>query len=167
MFINHCKNNGFWNPVFINHCKNNGFWNPVFKNHCKNKGFCRKRLLAAGPGYLGLRVPMGTQDGNQTMRPLFGAANLESRESLPRAAGTHRYPGWQPNDSTPIWSRKPGIKGNYYWRQVRTPTLAEALVWGIYIYICAYVCVSFYLEFDLGSRDFWSACMDLNLQDKY
>ena len=67
-----------------------------------------------GNHYLGLRVPMGTQDGNQTMRPLFGAANLKSRESLPRAAGTHGYPGWQPNDATPIWSRKPEIKGNYY-----------------------------------------------------
>ena len=84
----------------------------VFEAQCskimkKNNGFCT----------LGTRVPIGTQDDNQTMRPLFGAANLNFRGML-LAAGLKylglRYPWRQPNDATPILSRKPEMQGNYY-----------------------------------------------------
>ena len=58
---------------------------------------------------------------------------------VPGVPGVPGVPRRQPNDATPILNRKPEIQGNYYTREVRTPTLAEALVWGIYINYDVYV----------------------------
>ena len=59
--------------------------------------------------------------------------------------GVPGVPRRQPNDATPILSRKPEIQGNYYREQVRAPTLAEALVWGIHMFIHIYIHIYIYI----------------------
>ena len=120
---------------------------PISKTFIVNRRFARSTCwqkvffnLAAVLRYPGLGT-LAQVPWRQAIYRLL-AANLKSRLL---AAGLGYlglgYPGWRPNDATPILSSKPEIQGNYL-KTNKNPYLGWSLSFGniyIHIYLCMYM----------------------------